>query len=136
VDRDNYITLKEEGKKGNEKILKEEINQTVYEKLKKIARAKKTITYSKLGEMIGFGGHDPRLWQILAKICRYEHQQDRPMLSAVVNIHEKNRPGKGFFKVARQLGVHQGKSDAEFFKNELCRVYDYWFSHSKSFHRI
>ncbi len=42
-----------------EKISKEDLNQTVYEKLRKVARAKTAITYGDLGTIIGIGGHDP-----------------------------------------------------------------------------
>jgi len=120
-----------EGRKNKkmEKILKEDLNQIVYEKLKKVARAKTIITYSELGRTIGLGGHDPKLWRMLDEVNRYEHQQGRPMLSVVVNIYEKNAPGEGFFKLAHQLSVHQGSNDDEFFNSELCKVYDYWSSH-------
>lgn len=110
-----------------EKILKEDLNQIVYEKLKKVARAKTIITYGKIGTIIGLGGHDPKLWRMLDEVNRYEHQQGRPMLSVVVN-NEKNAPGDGFFKLARELGVYQGSNDDEFFNNELCKVYEYWSS--------
>lgn len=112
-----------------EKISKEDLNQTVYEKLKKVARAKTIITYSDLGTIIGVGGHDPKLWRMLDDINRYEHRQGHPMLSAVVNIREKNAPGEGFFNLARDLGVYQGSNDDEFFNSELRKAHNHWSSH-------
>lgn len=111
-----------------ERILKEDLNRVIYERLKKVARAKKIITYGELGTIIGIGGHDPKLWRMLDDINRYEHQQGHPMLSAVVNIYKKNAPGEGFFNVARDLGVHKGSNESEFFYKELRKVHDYWAS--------
>jgi len=112
-----------------EKILKEDLNQIVYEKLKKVARAKTIITYGELGTIIGLGGHDPKLWRMLDEVNRYEHQQGHPMLSAVVNILEKNAPGEGFFNLARDLDVYQGSNEDEFFNSELHKIHNYWSSH-------
>lgn len=112
-----------------ERILKQDIEQVIYQKLMEVAQTKTIITYRELGAIIGLGGHDPRLWRMLDDINRYEHQQSHPMLSAVVNIQEKNAPGEGFFKLARDLGVYQGSNEDEFFGKELCKVHNYWSSH-------
>jgi len=45
---------------------------------------------------------------MLDEINRYEHREGRPLLSAVVVVQEDNKPGEGFFKLARELGVFQG----------------------------
>ena len=107
-------------------ILKQDLNQTIYKKLREVARGKRVITYSNLGKIIGLGGHDPRLWKMLDDINRYEHQQGHPMLSAVVNVQEKNAPGEGFFKIAHELGVYRGGSEDTFFHSELRKVHECW----------
>jgi hypothetical protein len=48
--------------------------------------------------------HREEMRQILWKISTYEHQQGRPMLTAVVVLKQQNIPGHGFFELARNLG--------------------------------
>ena len=53
------------------------------------------------------------------------------MLSVVVVREDMNYPGKGFFDLARRLGIHHGHNDIEFFVTELKRVHAYWSEHPK-----
>ncbi len=106
------------------------MHEAIYEKLKEVARAKQTITYDDIGRVARLGGHDPQLWQMLDEINRHEHQQGRPMLSAVVIVQADKLPGGGFFKLARELGVYRGENDSAFFGYELCKVHSYWSSPS------
>jgi len=70
---------------------------------------------------------------LLGEISEDEHNQRRPMLSAVV-VHktgkEKGIPGSGFFDLAASLGkLNANATDQEkrqFWENELNQVYTEW----------
>jgi len=108
------------------------MHEKIYEELKKVARDKKLITYTDIGEKVGLMASDPELWQMLDKINRKEHEQGHPMLSAVVVQKEGESygaPGDGFFKLARELGVFGGDNKYIFWVGELNAVHNYWSSH-------
>ena len=109
------------------------MNQVIYEKLKSIARAKDVITYGALMKMIGLDTEDPsdrsKIAKILDEINRYEVENRRPMLSSVVIRQDKNMPGQGFFKLARELKKHHGYKDSLFWAYEIIKVHNYWQSH-------
>jgi hypothetical protein len=48
---------------------------------------------------------------------------------AVVCGIDRNAPGSGFFKLARALGLYQGRDDDRFWLEELKGVNDYWSEH-------
>jgi len=65
--------------------------------------------------------------QTLEDISTFEHDHDRPLLTAVVVHQDDFWPGSGFFKMARRVGKQkQGQDNDEFFVAELKRVRDYW----------
>lgn len=69
------------------------------------------------------------LSKILGLISTFEHQQGRPMLSAVVVHAEYGIPGAGFFQLARELDVLKSKSriqDPLFWHQELKSVHATW----------
>jgi hypothetical protein len=102
-----------------------------YRPQKKIqaARNKQPIFYGEIAEIMGLppsGDHMARR-QILGEIGEYEHSHNRPLLSAVVVRSDKEKPGKGFFTLARELGELQENMDEwTFWKRELKMVYDTW----------
>ncbi|MEW6043069.1 MAG: hypothetical protein AB1608_02290 [Thermoproteota archaeon] len=110
----------------------------MYEKLKDVARKKDMIFYSDLAAGLGmlFDNEAERnaVAADLGDISIFEHSQGRPMLSVIV-VHkptssEPRMPGKGFFKLARDLGVWNGTGTKEkFFANEINKVYDHWSQH-------
>lgn len=110
------------------------MNQVIYKKLKKIAREKSVIYYSKLGQMINLDMNNPadrnRIAKILDEINRHEVKQyGRPMLSAVVIKKSTGMPGEGFFKCAKDLDKYRGGTDYDFWAHELDEVHNYWQSH-------
>jgi len=108
------------------------LNQSVYEKLKQVARARGLVTYGEIAPLAGLGitsPRDPRLGKILREICAYETQHGRPMLGAVVVHKADRRPGKGFFKGAGALGLFFEGDKLAFWEHELNRVHHYWSSH-------
>ncbi len=106
------------------------MNQAIHEELKKVACLESTIAYSELAPLadldMGREADRAEIGRILGDISVHEHEQGRPMLSAVVT-HKDGGPGKGFYTLARQLGLMQpGMSDIAFWSQELRRVYDFW----------
>ncbi|MFC1987763.1 hypothetical protein ACFLVH_04390 [Chloroflexota bacterium] len=105
------------------------MNQSIYEKLKKVAREKTLTNYTEIGLLVGLEPHNSILWGMLDDINHYEHQERRPMLSALVIVQAENKPGSGFFECARNLGVFHGGDELIYWIEELNRVWDYWSSH-------
>ncbi len=103
------------------------MHQALYEKLKEIARARSKIAYSELAEAVHLNRR--QLGPPLEEICRYEHEQDRPMLSVVAVHKQSGMPAKPFFDLARTLDLYKGNNDLEFFTDELREVHDCWSSH-------
>ena len=106
------------------------VNQAIYEKLGEVARLENTIAYSELAPLADLDmGRSPdraEMGRILGEISTFEHEQRRPMLSAVVT-QKDGGPGKGFYTLARELGLMPpGLSQIAFWSQELKRVYDYW----------
>ncbi len=78
----------------------------------------------------GSAEKENQIAQLLGDISQSEHNQGRPMLSVVV-VHGRHgesagMPGKGFFELAKQLGVQQGQDDMTFFVQELARAHAAW----------
>ena len=98
------------------------------------AEEQTTIFYSDLGALIGLDMSQPdqrtELSDLLGRINIAEHEEDRPMLSAVAVLKGEGRPGQGFFEIAHWLGRYDGNKDPRvqerFFIAELKRVYACW----------
>ena len=107
-----------------------QIIQVVYERLTELARARRTTTYSELGDLVGLDMSTEvgriRIAQILDDINWYESMENRPMLSSVVILKNENRPGNGYFECARTLGKYRGNDDLAFWSSELSEVYNNW----------
>jgi len=89
------------------------------------------ISYSELATRIGsieIQPDDTRLATLLDEISRAESNAGRGMLSAIV-VHKEGdqRPGEGFFKLARQLGRSLADKD-QFWLAELAKVKASWSS--------
>jgi len=114
------------------------IHQTIYERLKDIARNKNITYYSEIAPLADLDMASEvgriKIAQILDDINGYENDNARPMLSAVVILKEHNLPGAGFFECARGLGEYHGSSDEKerlmFWIRELEKVHNYWQSHT------
>jgi hypothetical protein len=95
-----------------------------------VARRGETTTYAGVMGAAGLDVDEPadrvRLAGLLREISTAEHAAGRPMLTAVVVHRGRGRPGRGFFELARSLGLHAGSDDEVFFAAELARVYREW----------
>ena len=103
---------------------------TIYQRLKRIARLRAITNYSDVGVLLGLDMSTEygrvRISQILDDINKYEDKHGRPMLSSVVILKDGNMPGSGFFVCARELGKYKGNNDLAFWASEVKKVYDEW----------
>ena len=60
-----------------------EMEQVIYDKLQAVARAHGLTNYTEMGTLVGLGPHDSHLWAMLDEINRFEHKNNRPMISAL-----------------------------------------------------
>jgi hypothetical protein len=111
-----------------------DIRGTVYERLKQAARANAPVTYGEIAALIGLdtsrGDHRDQIAELLGEISESEHKLGRPMLS-VVAVHSEQgaptgTPGKGFFTLAKRLGLQRNEDDVTFFIRELARAHAAW----------
>lgn len=108
------------------------MNEELRQKLIEVARDAEVITYNEIREIAGVGQFDipasrKQIGDVLEEICEYEHENGRPMLSAVVVSKGTGFPGGGFFDLAKRLGL-MGRMETQvtFFSKELKKVHDYW----------
>ena len=104
--------------------------QTIYERLIEVAQVREYVNYSDVAPMAGLNMESPadrnEMSDILDGISQAEHYAGRPLLSAVVIRRDKNKPGRGFFVLARRLGLYGGGDDLGYWLAELRRVHDHW----------
>ena len=106
----------------------------VYSALVDAARDQKKLTYPDVAKIMGIAetgnymaaetGH------LLGEISENEHNNERPLLSAVVVKSKRGIPGPGFFILACQLHKLEEEATRErkkaFWDNELNQVYEIW----------
>jgi len=103
-----------------------------YRTLREIAAANgEPATYQPIADMVGLDMNSPadrdRISEMLGDISRFEHEHGRPLLSAIVVLHDSRIPGAGFFTLAKELGLQKpGEEDYLFHARELKKVYDQW----------
>lgn len=106
------------------------MHHAIYDKLRSVANGRGTMTYGEVAPLASLDMSDPadrnQIAQILGEISTYEHEQGRPMLSAVVVLHDSGLPGQGFFTLARELGELDRDDELAFFASELERVHHHW----------
>ncbi len=105
----------------------------LHEYLKQVAREGRTVTYGDAAPIAGLRlereSERNKLFELLGEISEHEFREGRPMLSALVVSSGNARPGAGFFKLAKQLGLYHGKNDSDadsFFTAEVRRVHQCW----------
>jgi len=65
------------------------------------------------------------LFPMLGNVSRHELRMGRPLLSVLVVSKETQVPGKGFYGMARGLGLSVQDEDA-FFESQLAAVRAFW----------
>lgn len=101
------------------------------------AHCRQLLNYQHVAYVMGLGKSGNKMskntGQMLAQICRHESEDGRPMLSAVVIQTNGSKPGKGFFKLAREVGkLGDDSKDAErpFWEQEKAAVFKTWAGRS------
>lgn len=102
----------------------------LYRELVEIARDGRTETYGEIGRVVGLSMGNPRHRALIGGLldgidCR-EHAAGRPQLAAVVVRKREGDPGRGFFVIARRLGLHTEEDDRAYWRETLGRVHEYW----------
>ena len=104
----------------------------VYCKLLNAARKKESVPYEEIGQIMGLEaqvGMAKEIGRLLGEINEDEHNNGRPMLSAVAVELTTRMPGEGFFQFAKELSKFDGETDEdkrEFWRDEIQRVYEMW----------
>ena len=104
----------------------------VYCRLLNAARKKEGVPYEEIGQIMGLEAHvdmGKEIGQLLGEINEEEHNNGRPMLSAVAVEPTTRMPGEGFFQFAKELRKFHGETDEdkrEFWRDEIQRVYEIW----------
>ena len=103
------------------------IRDDVRKRLIEVAKSKKTITYGELMNEFhiprGHLKHELGIGYIVGEISKFEHNEGRPMLSAIV-IHKDGKSiGDGFYELARQLGLLTNQNEKDFWIQEQQKVW-------------
>jgi hypothetical protein len=70
-----------------------------------------------------------RLTNALYHVNKYEHENERPLIGALVVRASDELPGDGFYSCAKELKIKFDDSQkTAFWKAELARVIEYWGS--------
>lgn len=113
------------------------MNSILYNELIRLARNKKLASYSEVSPLVGLSmdieEHRDKIAELLGEIVHHEHENNRPMLTALV-VHKgnDNNPGEGFFSIATELGYFDGSreqiSRLTFWANQVTNVHNHWSS--------
>lgn len=99
-------------------------------KLEEAARSQTTIHYGDIAPILKLDMENPgdrsRIGDLLGQISEDEHKAGRPLLSVVVTRKEDQRPGPGFFDLAKRLGLMSTLDKDTFFVYELKRTHKEW----------
>lgn len=97
-------------------------------------RAELPISYQDLADACGLSlnmelpHHRKDMGVVLGDISRYEHQEGRPLLSAIVVFKGTYDQGKGFYRLCYTLGIGDaGKLERDLFGMQQLRAsFDFW----------
>jgi hypothetical protein len=106
------------------------IETILYDRLVEVAQSGRIIGRDEVACLLGLDLATPEGRQALGRalddLAFKENAAGRPLLSAVVVQPEIGYPAKGFFLLARELGLNNSGDDRSFYYFELKRVHSYW----------
>lgn len=114
------------------------MNQILYDEILRLARAAQLAAYSHVAPLVGLSMEREQdrdeIARLLGEIATHEHSQGRPMLTAlIVHRGNDNNPGEGFFSIAQELGLFNGRRDPmarlTFWANQVTAIHNYWATH-------
>ncbi len=101
--------------------------EQVYALLIDAAQKGKTVYYDEISRRVELSRDSfSLLTDILDAIAEYEHEQSRPLLTAVAVQRDSGLSGPGFFGLARRLRSLSGWDEQGFYEMELSKVYRRW----------
>ena len=119
-----------------------DVPDALYDRARELARSRTCDTYGNVGDLIHLDMQKPAdrrtIGVMLSEINRYEDEENRPLLSAVVVRKGKCKPSNGFYRSAVELLkmdpfrgrlFWQSEKATRFWEAELRRVHDYWSRH-------
>ena len=103
------------------------MNQAMYADLVARARQGRVAYYDEIQHHAGLDMESPadreEIGRLLGEISEFEHKNGRPLLSAIVIAKGEGRPGRGFFNLARSLGLLEDQDEDSFWAMEVGRVF-------------
>ncbi len=111
------------------------MNYRVREYLIDLASKGKIIYYQQLSDACNLGldmqaseWDRAEIGRILGEVSTYEHENGRPLISAIVLSKGSLYEGDGFFKLAEELGFGSWKTlrDSGFDMQQINACFDYW----------
>jgi len=112
------------------------MNVRVRNKLIQLARTnsnpityQRLITEAELGLNVDISHEKSMLGEILSEISTKEHQQGRPLLSAMVQVKSNKGQGDSFFKLCESLGYgdwKELKKDKDFIIEQRNKCAEFW----------
>ena len=87
------------------------MNNVLYDELIRIAKNEHLIAYSDISPLLGLSmekeNDRDEMSKLLGEIAAHEHENGRPMLTAIV-VHKggDNNPGEGFYAIAKELNIY------------------------------
>ncbi|WXT99942.1 MAG: hypothetical protein Ctma_0648 [Catillopecten margaritatus gill symbiont] len=113
------------------------MNKLLYNELTQLANEQEFIAYGDAASLVGLSiskKKDRRkLYDMLDEISLYEHKANRPMLTALI-VHKgiDNKPGKGFYTKAEELGYYSGSKKSldqlDFWVSQIKQIFAEWSS--------
>ena len=105
-----------------------ELATSILPEVAKGEREERFISYKELMEEMGGPGRC-YIGEVLEEVCLREHQEGRPLLSAIV-VHSNDRlPGDAFWKlsvVPANIRSGTGKVKKKFWEEECKKVWQQW----------
>jgi hypothetical protein len=101
--------------------------------LRQLAHNRETIYYGRLSDVLAqatevvLDPHGTPFAGMLGQINVHEHDAGRPLLSAIVLLKNEERPGVGFWNIARDMGIAIRDPD-QFWVTSLHECFNYWSS--------
>jgi hypothetical protein len=106
------------------------MDHTLYDRLVDIARKRTYTTYTDVAPLVGLdmeiAADREHMSLLLTEIARFEEENRRPMLTAVVIHRSDNIPGEGFFTIAKEFGRFDGRDKLRFWVDALNEVHIHW----------
>ncbi len=106
-------------------------DQALYDRLMTAARARETVFYGEVAELLGLDLNDPaareQITERLAEISRHEVGEGRPMLSSIVVSVDDHLPGPELMGLGQELHqVAEGEDEVGFAVRQIKMTHAYW----------